>query len=141
MINDRKPRQLPRIAVDNRGQVHIRPVHDRQVRDVADVDRVRPVRSEPALQQIRKPRGPFTRRRRFHPAFPGETKKAHLPHQPGGALVIETAALAPVVDGIGVDRRSHSFRAVAAVLGVEGGLDLRSQHRVIDEALPAGRGS
>lgn len=55
--------------------------------------------------------------------------------------MIETAALAPVVDGIGVDRRSHSFRAVAAVLGVEGGLDLRSQHRVIDEALPAGRGS
>ena len=137
VVSDRETGQLPRIAVDDGGQVHIRPVRDRQVRDIADVDGVRFLRDEPAFQQVGQLRSLFRRHGGLHPAFFGVAEQAHLAHQPGGALVIEKV----VVGWIGVDGRRHAFRPVTTVLGREHGLDPRSQHRVVKDASPAGRSS
>ena len=103
VVGDCETGQLPRIAVDDRGQVHIRPVRDRQVRDIADVDLVRFLRGEPAFQKVRELRRTFRGHSGLHPAFPGVVDKAHLPHQPGSVLVIETVTIAPVAGEIGVD--------------------------------------
>lgn len=49
VIGDREAHEPTRVAVDDRGQVHVRPVGDWQIRDVPDVDSVLLVGGEPSF--------------------------------------------------------------------------------------------
>ncbi|BAC17176.1 conserved hypothetical protein [Corynebacterium efficiens YS-314] len=54
VIGDRKAHQPAGIAVDDGGQVHIRPIRDRQVSDVPDVHLIRLVGGEFPAHQVRE---------------------------------------------------------------------------------------
>ena len=135
VIGNREADQPAGETVDDRGQVHIRPVRDRQVRDIADVDLVRCRGGEPPADEIRKHRLPPIRDSRGDLAFLGVANQLQRAHDPGDFLVIDRTAGRVVVE-----LRRDAFGAVAAAFCGEHGLDPCAEDRVAEQALCPGGG-
>ncbi len=94
VIGDRPPRQTATVEVDHRGQVEKRAVSDRQVREVADVARVRCRRGEVTAETVgHGGRVDVSRwRGRALPPEPYALDSSD-PHQSGNALAVDPLPL------------------------------------------------
>ena len=128
VIGDREAYQPAGETVDDRGQVHIRPVRNRQVRDIADVDLVRCRGGEFPPHQVRKHRLPPIRDSRGDLAFLRVANQLQRAHDPGDFLVIDRTA-----GRIVVELRRDAFGAVAAAFCGEHGLDPCAEDRVAEQ--------
>lgn len=88
VIRDGKADQPAGIAINDRRQVHIRPIRNRQVRNIPNVELVRLVSGELPAHQIREHRLLMIRHGGDDLAFLGVTKQFELTHDPRNSLVV-----------------------------------------------------
>ncbi len=135
VIGDREAGQPARETIDDGREVHIRPIGNRQVGDVADVDLVRCRGGEPPADEIRE--------HRFFPfghsggdlAFLGVSDQLQGAHDPGDFLGVARGCSRVVVEFSG-----DAFRPVAATLPGEHGLDPCAENSVAEQAFVPGGG-
>lgn len=137
MINDRETHQATGIAVDDGGQVHIRPIRNPQVRDITDMDPIWLLRGEFPSHQVREYRLlPLRHGGGGDLAFLQIAEQCQRAHDPGDFIVIDQGA-ARVVFEFGCD----TFGAVAAAFFSEHHRDPDTEKRVVHQAFVPGRRS
>lgn len=125
VIRDRKTHQPARIAINDRSQVHIRPIRNRQIRNISDVEAVWLLLGEFSAHRIRKHCPSFVRDSGGDLAFLGVAEQLQGAHDPGDALVIDWALIRLVFE-----LRGDAFGTVTAIFGSEDSLDPGTEDRV-----------
>nr|CAA48851.1 unnamed protein product [Corynebacterium glutamicum] len=132
VICDRKAHQPAGIAVNDRSQVHIRPISNRQVRDVPDVHLIWLISGELPADKVRKHCLGFIRHSGGDLAFLCVAKQLQRAHHPSDPLVIYGVMIHLVFEFSG-----DPLGPITTIFGGEDSLDSSPEDRVGHEAFPA----
>ena len=131
VVCDREANEHPRVAINHRSKIHVRPVRDRQIGNIADEDPIGRWRSEVALDQVSEYKAITLTLRCRDFTFFRVAAQLKLPHNPGVALVVDrTCATLRIVES---QLGDNAFCAVELLLVVEDGLNLGPGYDIINQ--------
>ncbi|BAB99126.1 hypothetical protein WA5_1663 [Corynebacterium glutamicum K051] len=129
VICDRKAHQPAGVTVNDRGQVHIRPILNWQIGDIPDIELVRLVSGELPADKVREHCLGFVRHGGGDLAFLCVSEQLQRSHDPGNPLVVRK-----VMADLVFEFSRDSFGPITATVSGEYSLDLDPKNSVAEQA-------